>query len=122
MDGNEMNNKDIILIVALFIIFGVLIFTTPYIGGRISLDIWIFFIIVIFAAIIVRIMIALGKKSKNEIIDNFTNHNQIIQILGITFFISVVYELITGHDLKITWYLLGFIIIVTFLEWFFEKE
>jgi drug/metabolite transporter (DMT)-like permease len=117
-----MNNKDIILIGALFIIFGVLIFTTPYLDGRISLDIWIFFIILIFAAIIVRIMMALGKKSKNEIIDNFTNQNQIIQILGITFFISVVYELITGHDLKITLYLLGFIIIVTFLEWFFEKE
>ena len=80
-----MNNKDIILIVILFIIFGVLIFTTPSMDGRISLDIWILFIAAIFAAVIIRIIISHRKKSKNELIEKFKNHHMVVQILEIAF-------------------------------------
>lgn len=120
-----MNNKDIILIVILFIIFGVLIFTTPSMDGRISLDIWILFIAAIFAAAIIRIIIIIishRKKSKNELIEKFKNQHIVVQILEIAFIVLFIYQLVTVQQLRITSYIFGLLVIALFIEWFLKKE
>jgi len=117
-----MNNKDIILIVILFIIFGVLIFTTPSMDGRISLDIWILFIAAIFAAVIIRIIISHRKKSKNELIEKFKNQHIVVQILEIAFILLFLYELISVQQLRITSYIFGLLVLALFIEWFLKKE
>lgn len=117
-----MNNKDIILIVILFIIFGVLIFTTPSMDGRISLDIWILFIAAIFIAVIIRIIISHRKKSKNELIEKFKNQHIVVQILIIAFIVLFIYQLVTVQQLRITSYIFGLLVIALFLQWFLKKE
>lgn len=121
-----MNNKDIILIVTLFIIFGVLIFTTPSLDGRISLDIWILFIAAIFAAAIIRIIIIIiishRKKSKNELIEKFKNQHIVVQILEIAFIVLFIYQLVTVQQLRITSYIFGLLVLALFIEWFLKKE
>ena len=117
-----MNNKDIGLIVILFIIFVALIFTTPGMDGKTSLDIWTLFFTIIIAVVIIRIMIALIKRPKKELIEKFKNQHIVVQILIIAFIVLFIYQLVTVQQLRITSYIFGLLVISLFIEWFLKKE
>ena len=107
-----MNNKDIGLIVILFIIFVALIFTTPCMDGK----------TIIIAVVIIRIMIALIKRPKKELIEKFKNQHIVVQILIIAFIVLFIYQLVTVQQLRITSYIFGLLVIALFIEWFLKKE
>lgn len=117
-----MKNKDIILILALMILFAVLVFTTPFMENKIQTHIWISFFMIISLIGIVWAIISLKKYSKEDLISRFKEQPKIVQILDILIIILIVYEIITLQSLQITWLLIFLVIAIPFIQWFFKKE
>lgn len=117
-----MKNKDIVLIMILFILFVVLIFTTPFMDSNMTTRLWVLFFIIIGVILLIWVIISFLKTPGNEIIEKFKQQHKIVQILDVIIVVLIVYELITMQDLHITWLILFLIIIIPFVQWFLKKE
>lgn len=117
-----MKQKDIILTLILFLLFVVLIFTTPFVEAGISSLIWIAFFGCISLILIIWIIISALKTSKENSMKNFKNQPLMLQILEIIFIISIVYEAMTFQNFKISGLILFIILIIWFIDWFLKKE
>lgn len=110
-----MNNREIIAILIAFIIFAILIFTTPFIEDEYSSLIWIVFFTAIFLIAIIWTIAKLLKMPRHEIIENYKKQPMIVKILSVAIVISIVYYAFTLKHIEIAIILLG---ILTLFEIF----
>ena len=72
-----MKNKNMALIIALFIIFAILIVTTPFIGNRNASYIWILFLIIAIGLITVLAISSIDR-NPHKIVEKFKKQQEYI--------------------------------------------
>ena len=116
-----MSNKDIIFWVILLIIMGVLIFTTPTMDSQISGKIWIVFITIIIAIVLIKLISNTRKSKTTE--NTHNNTHIIIKVLWALLVISIILETVLYNSPGIiTTNLIFLLLIAYFCQWFFKKE
>ena len=116
-----MKHKDIIAIIIIFLIFGVLTFTTPYLDSQMSGMLWTLFFI-IGGTLIVFLLLSISKIQKISM-EEFKKQPKILQILDVLCIAALIYAIIDiNNGYAIFMLIFGAVLIITFLKWFFKKE
>ena len=114
--------KGLLTTMALFLIFIMLIFTSPFMENKTASTLWFLFFIAAAVLVTIWVLKTLNKTSKKKLKEKY-KEQPMTQILTIACIISLIYDFINIRSgIYISAFVIGISIIIEFCMWFFKKE